>query len=176
MAAVLASIIAVLGTLAGATVGYVFQTRISDRNEATARDERLRQEWLVACSAFAGAVMDLRRAQYDRWYRRHEDPQQRDPDDVRTESYRLRSIAWSAFYRFRLTSPDNELTKLGWSAVEEAAHVANATDEADLRERGERARVLLEDFVTLASRQFDGRGVGQDEPGAIGFPVAEGRL
>jgi hypothetical protein len=175
MAAVLASIIAVLGTLAGATVGYVFQRRISDRNEVIVRDERLRQERLVACSAFAGAVMDLRRAQYDRWYRRQEHPQQRDPDDARTESYRLRSIAWSAFYRFRLTTADNELTKLGWSAVEEAAHVANATDEADLRERGERARALLEDFVTVAARQFDGNAIGQHELGAVGSPTAEGR-
>lgn len=61
MAAVLASVIAVLGTLAGTATGYVFQRRISERNEITAREERLRQERLVACSAFAGAVMDLRR-------------------------------------------------------------------------------------------------------------------
>jgi hypothetical protein len=101
-------------------------------------------------------VTDLRRVQYDRWHRRHEDPQQLDADDARTESYRLRSIAWSAFYRFRLTTADAALTELGWSAVEEAAHVAKATDEADLRERGERARALLEEFVTVAARQFEG--------------------
>jgi hypothetical protein len=165
MAAVLASVIAVLGTLAGATVSYVFQRRISDRNEAIARDERLRQERLVACSAFAGAVMDLRRAQYERWYRRQEHPLQRDPDDARTEYYRLRSIAWSAYYRFRLTTANNELTKLGWPAVEETAHVANATDEADLRERGERAPELLEEFVAVAARQFDGSVIMQHEPG-----------
>lgn len=158
MAVVLASVIAVLGTLAGATAGYLFQQRIADRSEATARDERLRQERLVACSAFAGAVMDLRRAQYDRWYRRHEHPQQADPEDARAESYRLRSVAWSAFYRFRLTTANAELTNLGWSAVEEAAHVAKGADENDLRERGERARALLEDFVTAAAQQFNETG------------------
>lgn len=78
---------------------------------------------------------------------------------MRTESYRLRSAAWSAFYRFRLTTADNELTKLGWSAVEEAAHVANATDEAELRERGERAREFLEDFVAVAARQLEANAV-----------------
>lgn len=155
MAVVLASVIAVLGTLAGTTTGYVFQRRISERNEATAREERLRQERLIACSAFAGAVMDLRRVQYDRWYRRHEHPQRRDPEDVRNESYRLRSAAWSAFYRFRLTTTDAELTELGWAAAEEAAHVADAADEKDVHDRGERARALLEEFVTAAARQFE---------------------
>jgi hypothetical protein len=156
MTVVLASVIAVLGTLAGTTIGYVFQRRISEHNEITTRQERLRQERLVACSAFAGAVMDLRRAQYDRWYRRQEHPQHMDPEDVRTESYRLRSVAWSAFYRFRLTTTDPELTQLGWTAVESAAHVANATDEADVRTRGEQARELLEKFVTAAAKQLDG--------------------
>jgi len=156
MATVLASVIAVLGTLAGAIAGYVFQRRMSEHNETLAREEKLRQEQLVACSAFAGAVMDLRRVQYDRWYRRQEHPDQMVPQDVRSESYRLRSVAWSAFYRFRLTTTDPALTKLGWSAVEEAAHVAHAADEADLRERGERARALLEEFVAAAARQFSG--------------------
>ena len=100
--------------------------------------------------------MDLRRAQYNRWYRRQEHPQHLDPEDVRTESYRLRSVAWSAFYRFRLTTTDPELTQMGWTAIESAAHVANATDETDMRERGEQARELLEKFVTTAAKQLDG--------------------
>jgi hypothetical protein len=38
--AVLASIIAVLGTLAGAMASYVFQRRISDHNEAIVREDQ----------------------------------------------------------------------------------------------------------------------------------------
>jgi len=49
MTVVLASVIAVLGTLAGMTIGYAFQRRISEHSEITARQERLRQERLVAC-------------------------------------------------------------------------------------------------------------------------------
>ena len=158
MAGVLASVIAVVGTLAGTSIGYIFQRRITRRTEAAARDDRLRQERLAACSAFAGAVTDLRRVQYDRWHRLHgrlQHLQNEGGEDPRYESYRMRSVAWSAFYRFRLTNADHELSALGWSAADEAAHVARAEDEADLRERGERARDLLEEFVTKASRHFD---------------------
>jgi hypothetical protein len=69
MAVVLASVIAVLRTFADATIGYVFQRRMGQHNESVAREERLRQEQLVACSAFAGTVMDLRRVQWHCWYR-----------------------------------------------------------------------------------------------------------
>jgi hypothetical protein len=155
MAAVLASVIAVLGTLGGTITGYIFQRRITERNEITSRAERLRQEQLIACSAFAGAVVDFRRVQYDRWYRLRENPQQMVPADVRTESYRLRSAAWSAFYRFRLTNTDAELAQLGSTVVEAAANITHATDEADMRERGEHARMLLEVFVIAAARRFE---------------------
>jgi hypothetical protein len=154
MAAVLASVIAVLGTLAGATVGYIFQRRGSQLDQVSAREERLRQEQLTACSAFAAAVMELRRAQYDRWYRRREPPDQLDSGHARDESYRLRSAAWSAFYRFRLTTRDTDLTSLGWTAVEEAAHISTAAIEAELRANGERARDLLDQFVAAAAAQF----------------------
>src|SRR5215510_14984299 len=90
MSAVLATIIAVLGTLAGSTTGYIFQRRISERSEITAREERLRQDRLDAYSAFAAAVMDLRRVQYDRWHRRDDHPEHHDDEAVSAESYRLR--------------------------------------------------------------------------------------
>lgn len=93
MAAVLASVIAVLRTLAGTMSGYVFQKKIGERAELVAQHERLRHERMLASSAFAGAVMDMRRVQYDKWHRRHESPTRTDPEDVRNESYRLRSAA-----------------------------------------------------------------------------------
>lgn len=51
---------------------------------------------------------------------------------------------------------DEHLTQLGWTAAELTAHVAKATDETDVRTRGEEARAALEEFVTAASRQFNG--------------------
>ena len=136
MTVVLASVIAVLGTLGGATASYLFQGKISERNESKARDERLRQERLGAYSSFAGAVMDLRGIQYDRGYSRIED-HQLDRSSIRAESSRLRSVAWTAFYRFKLTSPDQQLTNFAARAVEEAFDVVDASDKVDLKKRSE---------------------------------------
>jgi hypothetical protein len=54
MQGLLASVIAVVGTLLGFTVTYVFQRVNADRVERFARDERLRQERIAAYSGFAG--------------------------------------------------------------------------------------------------------------------------
>jgi hypothetical protein len=105
MAVVLASMIAVLGTLGGATASFLFQKNISERNESSARDERLRQERLAAYSSFAAAVMDLRGIRYDSGYSRMTaEDDQFDRSSIQAESTRLRSVAWTAFYRFKLTS------------------------------------------------------------------------
>lgn len=62
MSAVVASLIAVAGTLLGASSTYWFQQRAAQRAEATARQERLRQDQLAACSEFAAAVDALEAA------------------------------------------------------------------------------------------------------------------
>ena len=61
MNAVLASLIAVAGTLLGSLSTYLFQRRNALRAETVARDERLRQEQLAACSEFAAAISELKR-------------------------------------------------------------------------------------------------------------------
>ena len=148
MAAVLASIIAVLGTLGGVTATYLFQGRISACKDSEARDERLRQERLTACSAFAGAVMDLRGIQYTRGFSRLDDAADR--TGIRAEGSQLRSIAWSAFYRFRLSSPDDELTRLAMHAVDRTIDVADCSDKTDLRKRSEQARACIDEFINAA--------------------------
>jgi hypothetical protein len=80
--------------------------------------------------------MDLRGIQYDRGYSRMiMEDHQLDRSSIRAESSRLRSIAWTAFYRFKLTSPDQQLTNLATRAVEEAFDVADASDREDLKKR-----------------------------------------
>lgn len=98
MAVVWASVIAVLGTLGGSIVSYWQQESSNKRAQAQARSERLRQERLAAYGTFAGAVMDLRGAQYDRANSRMpEEGQVRDRPRFIAESSRLRSVAWTAF-------------------------------------------------------------------------------
>lgn len=156
MAVVLASVIAVLGTLGGATASYLFQGKISERNELKARGERLRQERLTAYSSFAGAVMDLRGVQYDRGRSRMTvEDQQIDRSGIRAESSRLRSVAWTAFYRFKLTSQAEQLTHLARRAVEGALDVADASDKADLKKRSEHARARIDDFISAAAAHLE---------------------
>ena len=163
MAVVLASVIAVLGTLGGATASYLFQGRISERNELKARHERLRQERLAAYSSFAGAVMDLRGVQYDRGYSRMTaEDQQIDRSSIRGESSRLRSLVWTSFYRFKLTSPEERLTNLARRAVEEAFDVTDASDKADLKKRSEQARARIDEFISAAAIHLEDGSASPD--------------
>jgi hypothetical protein len=54
MEAVLTGLIAVAGTLLGSLSTYVFQRQTAERAQIYTRDERLWQEQLTSCSAFAG--------------------------------------------------------------------------------------------------------------------------
>ncbi len=160
MVVIWASLIAVVGTLGGATASYLFQGKISERNQSTARGEQLRQERLAAYSSFAGAVMDLRRTQYDRGYSRMtEDDQQLDRAGIIAESSRLRSVTWTAFYRFKLTSPDAELIELATRAIEDALDVADASVKADLKTRSEQARARIDVFISTAAKQLEDTSV-----------------
>ncbi len=62
MSVVVGSLIAVAGTLLGSLSTYWFQQKVAWRTEATARQERLRQDQLAACNEFAAAVLDWRSA------------------------------------------------------------------------------------------------------------------
>ena len=156
MAVIWASVIAVLGTLGGATASYLFQGKISERSQSTAHGGQLRQERLAAYSSFAGAVMDLRRTQYDLGYSRMtEDDRQLDRSSTQAESSRLRSVAWTAFYRFKLTSPDAGLTDLAIRAVEDALDVADGSDKADLKSRSAQARERINAFISAAAMHLE---------------------
>jgi hypothetical protein len=156
MVVVWASVIAVLGTLGGATASYLFQGKISERNESKALDERMRRERLASYSSFAAAVMDLRGIRYNSGYSRiTAEDDQLDQSSIRTESTRLRSVAWTAYYRFKLTSPDQLLADLATRAVEEALDVADGSDMADLRTRSERARARINEFINAAATYLE---------------------
>ncbi len=114
MSAVAGSLIAVAGTLLGSFSTYWFQQRVTQRAEAAARQERLRQDRLSACSEFAAAVTDLRRAVIAVWFRehlRHRTAADKDQavDDYRrayAESDRLGAVAEGAKFRMLLVLDD----------------------------------------------------------------------
>jgi hypothetical protein len=107
MSAVLVSLIAVAGTLLGSFSTYLFQRRTARHTELVARAERLRQDRLAACGAYAEAITDVKRAVISAWFRREErDEQWR---TAMTEADRLGAAAEGAMIRMLLLVDDHEL-------------------------------------------------------------------
>src|SRR4051812_19247415 len=71
---VLTSLIAVIGTLAGSSLTYLFGRLTARRTERIARDERLRQERVAAYAAFVGSMTELRQALISLWFLKRESP------------------------------------------------------------------------------------------------------
>jgi hypothetical protein len=69
----LTAAIGVAGTLLASLIAYVFQGRTAKRAEEFARTERLHQEQLSACSAYAGFLTELKQGIIKVWLHR-EDP------------------------------------------------------------------------------------------------------
>src|SRR5690606_8709778 len=141
-------------TLLGSVVTHVFQRRNSERAEQVARAERLRQERLAAYSEFAGAVMDLRRAAYDRWHRHQENPDGSASIAARDEYYRLYAVARNLQFRLRLLADDSDLVSFADNAVECTTEIVDAGNEDERAALGERARQALETFVSAAAARL----------------------
>ncbi|MGW4030851.1 hypothetical protein ACWEFL_16275 [Streptomyces sp. NPDC004838] len=145
------AVIAVIGTLLGSVVTHVLQSRTSDRAAAFSRAERLRQERIAAYSAFAGALVDYRRGQNDRWYRAREAPGGAAAEEARIDSYRLRSSAHQALIRVQLVCEDPKTLELAASAFEVTNCMHEAADEDDRSRRSEQARETLSEFIGAAA-------------------------
>jgi hypothetical protein len=89
------AVIGVAATLLGYFSTYVFQTRTAERAEAFARDERLRQEQLTACSAYAGSLSELKQGLIRIWFHR-EDQAGSAWKEARVEGDRLGAAAEAA--------------------------------------------------------------------------------
>ncbi|MER7043352.1 hypothetical protein [Streptomyces jumonjinensis] len=145
------AVIAVIGTLLGSVVTHVFQRRTTERTAALTRAEQLRQERISAYSAFAGALVDYRRGQNDRWHRARETPGTAAAEDARIESYRLRSSAHQALIRVQLVCDDSQALELASAAFEVTNCMHEAPDDDDRSRRSEQARETLSEFIGAAA-------------------------
>ncbi|MFD7918891.1 protein kilB [Streptomyces sp. NPDC059740] len=127
----LSSIIAVIGTLAGAALSYLLQHRAARAERAEARAETRRSEQLAAVTALVSALADHRRAM---WVR--EDLALNGPSDAYTAAR-----AASHETRSALTAPLLTVTLLIPALAATAQAAAQAT--YDMR-RAETARALAD--------------------------------
>jgi hypothetical protein len=145
---IIASGIAVLGTLLGSGITLAFQQRTVDRSHRFTRREKLRQERLDACSAYAGALINYRRCLVHLWFCEHEQPPPEDPDVVRVRAYDLRSAAQEALFRVQMLIDDETLSR----AAEDVLADVTALSKIGGRTELDDARVRTRDDISRLVR------------------------
>ncbi|GAA2510077.1 hypothetical protein GCM10010393_48790 [Streptomyces gobitricini] len=141
------ALIAVIGTLLGAVVTHFFQGRAAHRTAALTRAEQLRQERITTYALFAGAVIEYRRAQNARVYRRNGSQ----AESTRLESYERRAAARQALVRVQLVCDDSRTVELARRAFEVTHHIHEAKDETERERRSEEAAGALDAFIGAAA-------------------------
>jgi hypothetical protein len=153
MEAVVASVVAVIGTLLGSGITHFFQSRAADRSERFARAERLRQERIDAYCAYAGALLDYRRVVVHRWFvLNEEDRCDEDSPELREEMYKTRYTAQEAMFRAQMVTDDPEIldrTEEVMSAVTELHWARDREAITDLRTT---TRQGIRDFIAATVR------------------------
>jgi hypothetical protein len=96
------SLVAVFGTLLGATLVYVFQSRLSARQVDEARRDQRRQDYVDAATALASAVSTLIQAEYDRVKSRFQGVEDEQRERARRDAYDKRTLTRSAAFRLQL--------------------------------------------------------------------------
>ncbi|MGO4749799.1 hypothetical protein AB4212_14445 [Streptomyces sp. 2MCAF27] len=151
MEAVLASFIAVLGTVLGSGVTHVFQRRTTERGEHFARAEKLRQERIDAYCAYAGALLNYRRVLVQRWFVTHENRPDEDTPELQEHVYELRYAAQEAMFRVQMISDDPALVELSERIMEHVTELHRAEDRDRLNDIRERSRQGVRDFIAAAT-------------------------
>ncbi|MYT70787.1 MULTISPECIES: hypothetical protein [unclassified Streptomyces] len=152
MVVVVTSVIAVLGTLLGASLSHLLQSRTTARSERFARGERLRQERIDAYCTFGGALANYRRGQMDYWYPRH-DGRTDDPADLhelRREAQRLRAGAMEAMFRVELLTDAPALPALARRAMDAVDRIPRAGDRDELEIARNASRTLIHEFIAAS--------------------------
>ncbi|WP_377268595.1 hypothetical protein [Peterkaempfera sp. SMS 1(5)a] len=151
MEAVLASLIAVAGTLLGSLVTFAVQRHTSARAEVFARSQQLRQDRLTTYSAYAGAVTALKQATVALWFQLQEIPDGPGTRQAFTECDRLGAAAENAQFRVRLLAGDSALVALAVAAFDAVGPLRSASTRAELSEREADVQNSLNAFIAAAA-------------------------
>lgn len=152
MNSVLASVIAVAGTLAGSSLTYLFGRLTARRTERAARDERLRLDRITAYAAFVGAMTELRQALISLWFLKREKPDAPEVRDSHTEADKRGAAAHHARFSVQLLTDDAELLQLVDAVFEPVDALVDAADRAELKALEDRSEEMLATFIQAAGR------------------------
>ncbi|MFD3590903.1 hypothetical protein [Streptomyces sp. NPDC058683] len=154
MESIIASAIAVLGTLLGSGITLAFQQRTTDRSHQFSRREKLRQERLDAYSAYAGALVNYRRCLVHLWFCEHEQSPPEDPNAVRIRAYDLRSSAQEALFRVQMLTDDGRLSRTAEDVLADITELPKADARAELDELRARTRDDISRLVSSAKQHL----------------------
>ncbi|WP_405556511.1 hypothetical protein OHV08_22060 [Streptomyces canus] len=154
MATIIASAIAVLGTLLGAGVTLAFQQRATDRSHQFTLGERRRQERLDAYSAYGSMLINLRRCLIHLWFCEHEPPPSEDPEAVRNRGFALRSSAQEALFKVHMLTDDEMLSHAADSVLDEVNALARADSKAQLEDGRARTRAEIRRLIRSAKQHL----------------------
>ncbi|MFI7674715.1 hypothetical protein [Actinophytocola sp. NPDC049390] len=149
MDSLVTSAVAVGGTLAGASLTYLFGWLTARRAEAVARREQLRRDRIAAYTSFAGAITDLRQAVITLWFTHQGDA---DPASAQTEADRRGATADHARFTVRLLTEDPAVLHLVDETFAPITAIAEAPDLAALKEHEARSQTALDTFIQAAGR------------------------
>ncbi|MDI5967509.1 hypothetical protein POF50_012510 [Streptomyces sp. SL13] len=142
------SVIAVLGTLLGVGLTYVFQERGNARIAQQDREERLRQERMDAYVAYAAALVAYRRGLIDLWFSDRAGTPPEELRRVRLHSYELRTAAQEALFRVQLVTDDAVLSTRAVQVFQEVGEVGRSDQREEMDRRRESTRDAVNAFVT----------------------------
>ncbi|MFI6207486.1 hypothetical protein ACIBAI_13940 [Streptomyces sp. NPDC051041] len=154
METIIASGIAVLGTLLGSGITLAFQQRTTDRSHQFTRREKLRQERLDAYSAYAGALVNYRRCLIHLWFCEHEHPPPEDPDTVRIRAYDLRSSAQEALFRVQMLTDDEALSRAAENVLADIMALSRTGSRTELDDARVRTRDGISRLVGAAKQHL----------------------
>ncbi|MFB7439890.1 hypothetical protein ACFC01_16290 [Streptomyces mirabilis] len=154
METIIASAIAVLGTLLGSGITLAFQQRTTGRSHQFARREKLRQERLDAYSIYAGALINYRRCLVHLWVCEHEQPPPEDPDSVRIRAYDLRSSAQEALFRVQMLTDDATLGQTAEAVLADITALTKTETRSQLDQRRVQTRDDISRLVRAAKQHL----------------------
>jgi hypothetical protein len=160
--ALLTGLIGVAGTLLGSFTTYLFQSRTAKHNQKFQREREERQEQLNSCSAFAGALAELKHRQIALWFQRRRDPSGADTQRIATECDRAGATAETARFRVQLVSGAPDLMTLADSASDALEPIRSAAfgeggpikDLDELREYETSFETAVKEFIQAARAQL----------------------
>ncbi|MFD0144195.1 MULTISPECIES: hypothetical protein [unclassified Streptomyces] len=154
MQTIIASAIAVLGTLLGSGITLAFQQRTTNRSHQFTRREKLRQERLDAYSAYAGALVNYRRCLVHLWFCEHESPPPEDADTVRIRAYDLRSNAQEALFRAQMLTVDESVSQTAEDVLADITALPKADSRTALDNLRQRTRDDISRLVSVAKQHL----------------------